>query len=83
MVCIGGVCWRCAGVGAVSCAVTRAVGRRKPSFPTQIIEPSVARLWFAGKELLSDKKLQDYIGKNEKTKVSIMLIILLNDFILI
>jgi hypothetical protein len=26
-------------------------------------------LWWAGKELLRAKKLEDYIGKNEKTKI--------------
>ena len=28
-----------------------------------------ASVWFAGKELFPEKKLQDYIGKNEKTKI--------------
>ncbi len=30
-------------------------------------------LWWAGKELQVDKKLADYIGKNEKTKVIVKL----------
>ena len=34
-----------------------------------VMEESVAQLWWAGKELARGKKLQDYIGKNEKTKI--------------
>lgn len=34
-----------------------------------VIEESEARLWWAGKELQRGKKLSDYIGKNEKTKI--------------
>ena len=30
-------------------------------------------LWWAGKELMSDKSLEDYIGKNEKTKIVVKL----------
>lgn len=30
-------------------------------------------LWWASKELFVDKKLIDYIGKNEKTKIIIKL----------
>ncbi|RUS86733.1 hypothetical protein EGW08_005523 [Elysia chlorotica] len=35
----------------------------------EVIEPDQASLWWAGKELLSTKKLGDFIGKNEKTKI--------------
>lgn len=35
----------------------------------QVIPEVEAQLWWAGKELHRDKKLQDYIGKNEKTKI--------------
>lgn len=35
----------------------------------QVIPEKEAQLWWAGKELHRDKKLQDYIGKNEKTKI--------------
>lgn len=35
----------------------------------QVIPEKNAQLWWAGKELHWDKKLQDYIGKNEKTKI--------------
>lgn len=35
----------------------------------QVIPEKEAQLWWAGKELRRDKKLQDYIGKNEKTKL--------------
>ncbi|XP_072118318.1 cilia- and flagella-associated protein 298 isoform X2 [Mobula birostris] len=34
-----------------------------------VIEDSEARLWWAGKELQRGKKLSDYVGKNEKTKI--------------
>lgn len=35
----------------------------------QVIPEKEAQLWWAAKELHRDKKLQDYIGKNEKTKI--------------
>ncbi|XP_017486593.1 PREDICTED: UPF0769 protein CG18675-like, partial [Rhagoletis zephyria] len=35
----------------------------------EVIEPSQAQLWFAGKQILPEKKLNQYIGKNDKTKV--------------
>lgn len=34
---------------------------------------STGALWWAGKELQGEKKLLDYIGKNEKTKVVVKL----------
>ncbi|KAM5181238.1 cilia- and flagella-associated protein 298-A-like [Mantella aurantiaca] len=34
-----------------------------------VIEEADAQLWWAGKELLRNKKLVDYVGKNEKTKI--------------
>ena len=34
-----------------------------------IIELSEASLWFSGKEMTTGKKLADYLGKNEKSKV--------------
>eukprot|EP01137_Pigoraptor_chileana_P026501 Opistho-2@7872 len=34
-----------------------------------VIDVSVAQLWWAGKELLKEKKLGDFIGRNEKTKI--------------
>ncbi|XP_075053278.1 cilia- and flagella-associated protein 298 isoform X1 [Mixophyes fleayi] len=34
-----------------------------------VIEEPAAQLWWAGKELLRKKKLGDYIGRNEKTKI--------------
>jgi len=30
-------------------------------------------LWWAGKELLREKNLRDYVGKNEKTKIIVKL----------
>jgi hypothetical protein len=35
----------------------------------EVIDDSVATLWFSGKEMLRGKKLMDFVGKNEKTKV--------------
>uniref|UniRef100_A0A671DIN1 Cilia and flagella associated protein 298 n=1 Tax=Rhinolophus ferrumequinum TaxID=59479 RepID=A0A671DIN1_RHIFE len=34
-----------------------------------VIEESQAQLWWAAKELRRTKKLSDYVGKNEKTKI--------------
>ena len=35
----------------------------------QVLDESTSQLWWAGKELQRGKKLQDFIGKNEKTKL--------------
>lgn len=35
----------------------------------QVLEDGNTQLWWAGKEILSGKKLIDYVGKNEKTKI--------------
>ena len=35
----------------------------------EIIELENAALWWAGKEMLRGKKLMDFVGKNEKTKI--------------
>ena len=35
----------------------------------QYLDPKDSVLWWAGKELLKDKKLNHYTGKNEKTKI--------------
>lgn len=34
-----------------------------------VIPPGEGQLWWAGKELNRDKKLADYVGKNEKTTI--------------
>ncbi|KAK8741801.1 hypothetical protein OTU49_002407 [Cherax quadricarinatus] len=34
-----------------------------------VLEASMTQLWFAGKEMQCGKKLLDYLGKNEKSKV--------------
>jgi len=39
----------------------------------QVIADGGGALWWAGKELIAEKKLLDYIGKNEKTKVIVKL----------
>lgn len=38
-----------------------------------IIEESRACLWFSGKEMMRGTKLKDYVGRNEKTKVTVKL----------
>ncbi|XP_055390208.1 cilia- and flagella-associated protein 298 [Condylostylus longicornis] len=35
----------------------------------EIIDISKAQLWFAGKQVLEEKQLSDYCGKNEKSKI--------------
>lgn len=35
-----------------------------------VIEPSKAQLWFAGRQVLPGKKMSEYLGQNDKTKVS-------------
>lgn len=37
----------------------------------EVIEESRACLWFSGKEMLRGKKLKDYVGPNDKTKITI------------
>jgi cilia- and flagella-associated protein 298 len=39
----------------------------------EVIEPAKAQLWFAGKQMLPDKCLADFIGSNEKCKVIVKL----------
>ena len=38
------------------------------------LDPDTAHLWWAGKELMRDKCLKDYVGKNDKTKVGYLLL---------
>ncbi|XP_033635637.1 cilia- and flagella-associated protein 298-like [Asterias rubens] len=38
-----------------------------------VLEEDVASLWFSGKEIVRGKKLEDFIGKNEKTKIIVKL----------
>ena len=33
----------------------------------------LAQLWFSGKEMLRGKKIKDFVGRNEKTKVIVKL----------
>lgn len=40
-----------------------------PQAGQQVLGEGAAQLWWAGKELVGGKKLMDYIGKNEKTKI--------------
>lgn len=37
----------------------------------QVLDPDLTQLWFSGKEMLRGKVLFDYIGKNEKSKVTV------------
>lgn len=39
----------------------------------EVIEPAKAQLWFAGKQMIPDRKLADFIGRNEKCKVIVKL----------
>ncbi|KAH8395238.1 hypothetical protein KR222_003601 [Zaprionus bogoriensis] len=39
----------------------------------EVIEPSKAQLWFAGRQVLPGKKLSEYVGQNDKTKVVVKL----------
>lgn len=39
----------------------------------EVIEPAKGQLWFAGKQMLPDRKLADFIGKNEKCKIIVKL----------
>ena len=34
-----------------------------------MLDPEVASVWWASKELARDKLLSDFVGKNEKTKI--------------
>lgn len=40
-----------------------------PQASLQVIPEDECQLWWAAKEMQRGKKLQDYIGKNEKTKL--------------
>ncbi|CAB0012469.1 unnamed protein product [Nesidiocoris tenuis] len=35
----------------------------------EVVDPSTAQLWFSGKEILRGKKMKDFVGANEKTKI--------------
>ncbi|KAH0956844.1 hypothetical protein HN011_011977 [Eciton burchellii] len=39
----------------------------------EVIDAQLAQLWFSGKELLPGKKMRDFLGNNEKTKVIVKL----------
>lgn len=34
-----------------------------------LMDPDLAQMWWAGKELMRDKRFSDHVGKNDKTKV--------------
>lgn len=34
-----------------------------------VLDKEITTLWWAGKEMIPGKKLADYVGKNEKTKI--------------
>ena len=42
-------------------------------FGGEDLDPSTSSLWFAGKQLAADKKLADYLGRNERTKAVVKL----------
>ena len=35
----------------------------------EVLDEETAQLWWAGKEMVRSKKLKDFIGRNEKTKI--------------
>ncbi|KAL1131693.1 hypothetical protein AAG570_011306 [Ranatra chinensis] len=39
----------------------------------EVIDVALAQLWFSGKELTRGKKLSDFVGTNEKTKIMVKL----------
>ncbi|XP_034938603.1 cilia- and flagella-associated protein 298-like isoform X2 [Chelonus insularis] len=39
----------------------------------EVIDLQMSQLWFSGKEMLRGKKLKDYVGPNEKTKIVVKL----------
>lgn len=39
----------------------------------EVIEPAKAQLWFAGHQMLPEKTLKDFAGKNERTKIIVKL----------
>ncbi|KOC61173.1 Uncharacterized protein C21orf59 like protein [Habropoda laboriosa] len=39
----------------------------------EVIDVQLAQIWFSGKEMLPGKKLKDYLGINEKTKIIVKL----------
>lgn len=42
-----------------------------PQASLLMIPEEEAQLWWAGKEMQMGKKLQDYVGRNEKTKIMV------------
>ena len=44
-----------------------------PQFATEEMDPETSTLWFAGKQMLPEKLLKDYVGRHEKTKVIVKL----------
>jgi hypothetical protein len=42
-------------------------------FAAEEMDPATAQLWFAGKQMLPEKQLKDYVGRHEKTKVVVKL----------
>lgn len=40
-----------------------------PQASLQVIAEDACQLWWAGRELQRGKKLQEFVGKNEKTKL--------------
>lgn len=37
------------------------------------LDPTSATLWFAGKQMLPDKLLKEYMGRNERTRATVKL----------
>jgi len=43
------------------------------SFAAEEMDPETSTLWFAGKQMLPDKQLKEYLGRHEKTKAVVKL----------
>lgn len=42
-------------------------------FAAEEMDPETSQLWFAGKQMLPEKQLKDYVGRHEKSKVVVKL----------
>lgn len=45
----------------------------KDIYLLQVIDVQLAQLWFSGKEFLPGRKMKDFVGNNEKTKIIVKL----------
>ena len=55
------------------CLATAPIYEMEFQASLEVIEKDKGSLWWAGKELMPEKTLEDYVGKNEKTKIVVKL----------